>query len=671
MTSYFRQGDIGCTTLLRMLYAIVVYVVVGGFLGLVSSVIFLESAVDADWGGPVEMLDTTSVSILMVGLGLYHVGALAGLGVAVRTFHRRPLRSVVVGGAIRYRRWQTALVTATAVVGGGMSVAWLVGHLDIGALGAKPSTAVALGGVFVQAVGVESIRGYLLQNVAARCSAWRVRGVALGPWLAVLAALLPTAVALLVALGDSDLEIPFVSAYIALYVVGCGLLPSLLLIVDNGLERAVGVSAAVRAGVLVGGAGGLAYPEAWAAVAAVGGLAFGGVVIWRRGDVWDRMHALFVRTTGSQAPEPALNPECSNCGTPLLGRYCHNCGQRLRTSEPSIQLLVRRVFDDVFEVDSRIMRSLRLLCLRPGALSAHYFAGRRADFIPPLRLYLVSSFAFFLLLAAVIPDDDAGGNETTSAELQVPRSAMDSVIAGDLAADSLVYRARFDGDAAMDSLPTTANGISVRRDEVDAGHLGGNVPESLEDRLDVEAVWGDSLVVVELEDAPVAPLREVPGEVGADVSEPEEEAGDAGTSDSDDVDPQQTLVENAARVMFLLVPAFAILLSLVYLHEPYAHHVIFTLHVHAFAFAVLSGEFLLETLSSNESLLVGVRITLGILVFAYLVAALRRAYGGGWLGALGRAFIIVNLYFIVGVFIFGLAVGFLQNAQDVLPAVFL
>jgi len=86
---------------------------------------------------------------------------------------------------------------------------------------------------------------------------------------------------------------------------------------------------------------------------------------------------------------------------------------------------------------------------------------------------------------------------------------------------------------------------------------------------------------------------------------------------------------------------------------------------------VLSGEFLLETLSSNQSLLIGARITLGVLVFAYLVAALRRAYGGSWLGAFGRAFLIANLYFIVGVLIFGLAVGLLQNTRDLLPAVFL
>jgi len=670
MTSYFRQGDIGCTTLLRMLYAGVVYVVLGGFLGLVFAVIYLESVGEADVREIVEMLGTASVSTPMLALSFYHIGALTGLGVAVRTFHRRPLRSVIFGDAVRYRRWLSALTRAAAVVIGGMSGAWLIGHLDLGALWGGPSTVVALLGVLVQAVSVESIRGYLLQNVAARCSAWRVRGVALGPWLAVLAALLPTGFALLVALGDSDLEIPFVSTYIALYVVGCGLLPALLLIVDEGMERAVGVSAAVRVGVLVGGTGGLAYPEAWAAVAAVAGLAFGGVVIWRRSDLWDRMHDLFARPTGSPDAESPLNPECSNCGTPLLGPYCHNCGQRLRTAEPSIQLLVQRVFDDVFEVDSRIMRSLRLLFLRPGALSAHYFAGRRADFIPPLRLYLVSSFAFFLLLAAVIPDD-MEGSETTTAQLQVPRTAVDSVIAGNLAADSLVYRARYDGDAAMDSLPTSANGISVSRDAFDVGYLAGRVPDSLEDRLDIEAVWGDSLVVVVVEDVPVSPMREVPGEVGADVSEPEEEAGNAGTSDSDEVDPQQTLVENAARVMFLLVPAFAILLSLVYLHEPYAHHVIFTLHVHAFAFAVLSGEFLLETLSSNQSLLIGARITLGVLVFAYLVAALRRAYGGSWLGAFGRAFLIANLYFIVGVLIFGLAVGLLQNTRDLLPAVFL
>ncbi len=90
---------------------------------------------------------------------------------------------------------------------------------------------------------------------------------------------------------------------------------------------------------------------------------------------------------------------CKNCGTALDDAYCPHCGQKdIDLGRPVLDLageLVRETFD----VDGRMFRTLRLLFVRPGALTRDYLAGHRQRFTPPLRLYLVISVLFFLAMS--------------------------------------------------------------------------------------------------------------------------------------------------------------------------------------------------------------------------------------------------------------------------------
>jgi len=90
-------------------------------------------------------------------------------------------------------------------------------------------------------------------------------------------------------------------------------------------------------------------------------------------------------------------PECLNCGAHLRGQYCGNCGQRARGRLISLWELVRDAFGDLFELDSRLWRTLVPLVVRPGRLTYDYLQGRRARYMPPFRMYLVLSLLFFLV----------------------------------------------------------------------------------------------------------------------------------------------------------------------------------------------------------------------------------------------------------------------------------
>lgn len=89
---------------------------------------------------------------------------------------------------------------------------------------------------------------------------------------------------------------------------------------------------------------------------------------------------------------------CSNCNAPLTGPFCHICGQKDDDLKRPIWTLLREILDDVFSPDSRLFKTLILLVLVPGGLTRAFRDGRRARFVPPLRLYLVISILFFVIL---------------------------------------------------------------------------------------------------------------------------------------------------------------------------------------------------------------------------------------------------------------------------------
>lgn len=90
---------------------------------------------------------------------------------------------------------------------------------------------------------------------------------------------------------------------------------------------------------------------------------------------------------------------CGNCETPLRGRYCPVCGQDSYSRVTSIRELMGDFFGEFLNLDSRLAHSLPPLIGRPGVLTKEYLAGRRARYIPPLKLYLFISVAFFFLLS--------------------------------------------------------------------------------------------------------------------------------------------------------------------------------------------------------------------------------------------------------------------------------
>lgn len=91
---------------------------------------------------------------------------------------------------------------------------------------------------------------------------------------------------------------------------------------------------------------------------------------------------------------------CANCGAALAGPFCHRCGQEAAERRVPLLALVRDALGDLVAFDSRILRTLGPLLVRPGFLTREWSEGRRVPYVPPLRLYVFIAALLFLLMAA-------------------------------------------------------------------------------------------------------------------------------------------------------------------------------------------------------------------------------------------------------------------------------
>lgn len=90
---------------------------------------------------------------------------------------------------------------------------------------------------------------------------------------------------------------------------------------------------------------------------------------------------------------------CPNCYYPLpdFGEICSHCGQKYTTGKVSFWSLVKELLESVFNVDSKIFHTLGALFV-PGRLTQAYFRGQQNRYVSPLRLFLVLAVAHIATL---------------------------------------------------------------------------------------------------------------------------------------------------------------------------------------------------------------------------------------------------------------------------------
>lgn len=123
------------------------------------------------------------------------------------------------------------------------------------------------------------------------------------------------------------------------------------------------------------------------------------------------------------APVCAPPETCPNCAAKLAANfaYCPACGQSTDRRIDSFNEITKDFLEDYFSFDSKVFKSLLPLLYNPGFLTNEYVQGRRARYIPPLRMYLTISLLAFLMLAVNKPSRTQ--YEAASAEISAEEMA--------------------------------------------------------------------------------------------------------------------------------------------------------------------------------------------------------------------------------------------------------
>jgi hypothetical protein len=95
------------------------------------------------------------------------------------------------------------------------------------------------------------------------------------------------------------------------------------------------------------------------------------------------------------------SPVCLNCAAAVASRFCGECGQENTDYRVSFRALVGDAVDELFQLESRLWRSLWHLLRHPGRLTVEYNAGRRVRYTAPIRLYLLCSLTFLFVASGL------------------------------------------------------------------------------------------------------------------------------------------------------------------------------------------------------------------------------------------------------------------------------
>lgn len=107
------------------------------------------------------------------------------------------------------------------------------------------------------------------------------------------------------------------------------------------------------------------------------------------------------------------------------------------------------------------------------------------------------------------------------------------------------------------------------------------------------------------------------------------------------------LSDDLPRLMFVLLPMFALLLKIVYARRLYFDHLIFSLHLHSAAYVILAMMLPLEELANRHVILMVSQIVLFVYFLAYFVMAMRRVYQSDWLAVALKSAVVLFGYMIV------------------------
>lgn len=297
---------------------------------------------------------------------------------------------------------------------------------------------------------------------------------------------------------------------------------------------------------------------------------------------------------------------CQNCGSTVEQRFCSNCGQENTESRQTFGHLVRHFFEDITHYEGKFWKTIRFLLFRPGFLTREFLQGRRMNYVPPVRLYIFTSFITFFV-PYLIPDLTGIDKEKI---IEEEKRMRDSVITTSF------------------HFTNNENGLSIKipnyirtKEQVDS-----MLTQGLNGYGKLEA-WVDYRFV--------KMQKYTPTELGDKFKE--------------------SFASSFPKALFIYMPLFAFVLSLFHRSKKwfYFDHAIFTIHYFSFLLFVFSiyqiidvTQYLYESAPFNDLYLAIYSILLFSFPFYFFIGH-KKIFGESWLKSILKSSLIYSLNIIL------------------------
>ncbi|MCK0161852.1 DUF3667 domain-containing protein [Allomuricauda sp. F6463D] len=367
--------------------------------------------------------------------------------------------------------------------------------------------------------------------------------------------------------------------------------------------------------------------------------------------------------------------KCLNCGHPLdvSDKYCPNCSQANSTKKLTLKVFFDEFFSSLINYDSKLLRTLSALLLRPGRITKDYVNGKRITYTNPFRFLLSLAFLYFLLItynnrfssfdttfknydgtiyngSPIKFDVDSGDFEVDSVALEKQSKnaihKLDSITNED---PELSPQLEF-----LDSLGvfmSTINDVKKQKDSFmnadPPGYFKSLEKESRKNRLSKKVEFFRHFIKKDT----LLNFQQAQEKYNIDKTSTNTMAFNFSNSILKVMSQPGTWINETISklpfIIFFFLPVFTVFISLVYIRNNYTYtdHLIFSFHNQSLLFILLTLSLILDTIFNIDS------SGIFLLIFGlYLYKAMRKFYGQGRFKTIVKYIFLNTIFMILAIF---------------------
>lgn len=341
--------------------------------------------------------------------------------------------------------------------------------------------------------------------------------------------------------------------------------------------------------------------------------------------------------------------DCLNCGAELAGKYCHNCGQENLHLKENFAHVITHAVLDYFHFDHHFFHTLRPLLFKPGKLTNEYMAGRRAQFLHPVKMYIFISIVYFLL---AFSNNHEAGNETpvsktdTTEDVIVPGAKITF-------ADDEEY-SKYMKEKENESIKKAfKSALKPTKDTTSSAEIADNGFENA-----FLEIFTDRAGQVDYDTYPeyLKDQQKLPSK-NQDTFWDRYIIKKYIAWQHDGVNSKKLFIEgvkhNIPKMMFILLPLFALILKFAFWNNRkfYVEHLIFSFHFHCFIFLFFTIMILLKMIVPENWDLIGwLQFVEFIVILWYTYRAFRTVYNRSRFRTISKMMGVSFMYLMVFAF---------------------